>query len=265
MVLKDKVAIITGSSRGIGRSIAESFAREGAHVVLNGRKTSSKQLEDLAERIASWGVHALVVRGDVGKAETAHRLIQQTVDRFGRIDILVNNVGISPMASIEKITEEEWDEVLRVNLKSAFLCSKAVLPQMKEQRSGVIINISSGSAKSGGVGAHYAASKGGMNTFTKSLAFEGAPYGIRANAIAPGPIETEMAESIFNDDRKRFLISVIPLGRLGFSQDVADAVVFLCSDAASFITGEILEVDGGLIFNKPLSYPGRRDEEGSAP
>lgn len=265
MVLKDKVAIITGSSRGIGRSIAESFARERAHVVLNGRKTLSKQLEDLAEGMASYGVDALVVRGDVGQAQTAHRLIQQTVDRFGRIDILVNNVGISPMASIEEITEEEWDEVLRVNLKSAFLCSKAVLPQMKEQRSGVIINISSGSAKSGGVGAHYAASKGGMNTFTKSLAFEGAPYGIRANAIAPGPIETEMAESIFSDDRKRFLTSVIPLGRLGSSQDVADAVVFLCSDAASFITGEILEVDGGLIFYKPLSYPGRRDEEGSAP
>jgi 3-oxoacyl-[acyl-carrier protein] reductase len=265
LVLKDKVSIITGSSRGIGRSIAESFAREGAHVVLNGRKTSSSQLEDLAKGMASYGIEALVVRGDVGKAQTARRLVQQAIDRFGRVDILVNNVGISPMASIEAITEEEWDEVLRVNLKSAFLCSKAVLPHMKKQRSGVIINISSGSAKSGGVGAHYAASKGGMNTFTKSLAFEGAPYGIRANAIAPGPIETEMAESIFSDERKRFLTSVIPLQRLGASQDVADAVIFLCSDAGSYITGEILELDGGLMFYKPLSYPGRRDEEGSAP
>jgi 3-oxoacyl-[acyl-carrier protein] reductase len=257
MLLKDKVAIITGSSRGIGQSIARAFSTEGAHIVLNGRKTSSQRLRDLAKEIESKGGKALVVRGDVGKCKTAQCLIQKTIETFGRIDILVNNAGTSPMASIEQISEREWDEVLRINLKSAFLCSKEVLPHMKRQASGVILNISSGSAKSGGVAAHYAASKSGMNTFTKSLAFEGAPYGVRANAISPGPIETEMADDLFTPERKRFLESVIPLRRLGKASEIADAAVFLCSEEANFITGEILELDGGLNFYKPLSYSGR--------
>ena len=254
MQLSERVAIITGSSRGIGRSIAKTFAREGAHIVLNGRKTSDAQLDSLAQEIESLGVESLVVRGDVGEAETAGRLSMRALERFGKIDILVNNAGVSPMAAISEITEAQWDEVIRINLKSIFLCSKMVFPHMKERGSGVILNISSGSGKSGGVGAHYAASKGGMNTFTRSLAFEGAPYGIRANAISPGPIKTEMAADIFTPERKRFLSSIIPLGRLGDPQDIADAALFLCSDKASFITGEILELDGGLLFYKPLSY-----------
>ena len=135
---------------------------------------------------------------------------------------------------------------------------------MKKQGGGIIINISSGSGKSGGIGAHYAASKAGLNTFTKSLAFEGAPYKIRANAVAPGPIETDMVDSMFSPDRKRFLESITPLGRLGLSRDIADAVVFLCSDGASYITGEILEMDGGLDFFKPLSYAHRNSEKESA-
>lgn len=254
VLLKERVAIITGSSRGIGRSIADNFAREGAHIVLNGRETSEGQLEAMAKEIESFGVEVAIVRGDVGEAQTAERLCTHTLEKFGKIDILVNNAGVSPMATIEEITEEQWDEVIRINLKSTFLCSKMVLPHMKKRGSGVILNISSGSGKSGGVGAHYAASKGGINTFTRSLAFEGAPYGIRANAISPGPIETEMADGIFTAERKRTLSSIIPLGRLGDSQDIADAAIFLCSDKASFITGEILEVDGGLLFYKPLSY-----------
>jgi 3-oxoacyl-[acyl-carrier protein] reductase len=254
MAFKDKVAVVTGSSRGIGRSIAENFVRQGARVVLNGRKSPSPALASFMDEIEKQGGETLFIQGDAGDAATAASFVQGALDRWGRIDILVNNAGISPMATIEQISEAEWDRVLGVNLKSAFLCSKAVLPHMKKQGGGVIVNISSGSGKSGGIGAHYAASKAGLNTFTKSLAFEGAPHGIRANAIAPGPIETDMVDSIFSPDRKRFLESIIPLGRLGYSQDIANAVVFLCSDTAGYITGEIMELDGGLQFFKPLSY-----------
>lgn len=254
-LLKDRVAIVTGSSRGIGKAIALAFAREGARLVLNGRRTSSRRLATLAKEIETLGVKTVVVKGDVSRRKGAHDLVQKTLDRFERIDILVNNVGISPSASIDGMSEKEWDEVIRTNLKSTFLCSQRVFPHMKKQKSGIILNLSSGSAKSGGVGAHYAASKGALNTFTKSLAFEGAPFGIRAVAIAPGPIETEMADSLFNPERKYFLESVIPLGRLGRPQEIAEVAVFLCSDEASFITGEIIEVDGGLNFYKPLSYP----------
>jgi 3-oxoacyl-[acyl-carrier protein] reductase len=257
LLLKDKIAVITGSSRGIGRSMARAFAREGAHVVLNGRRTSSRLLTELAKELESEGVHTLIVKGDVGTAAVAHRLIQKTLDRFGRIDILVNNAGISPSASIEEITEAEWDDVFKTNLKSTFLCSKMALASMKKRGSGVILNISSGSAKSGGVGAHYAASKAGVSTFTKSLSFEGAPYSIRANAISPGPIATEMAHELFTPERKKTLESLIPLGRLGKPEEIADVAVFLCSEEASFITGEIIELDGGLNFYKPLSYAGK--------
>jgi len=262
MFLKNRIAIVTGSSRGIGRAIALAFAKEGAHLVLNGRMTSLERLKELAREISTYGRDALMVRGNVGQARTARRLAEKTLKRFGRIDILVNNAGISPMGSVEQIEEKDWDDVLRVNLKSAFLCSKAVLPYMKKQKSGVILNISSGSGKSGGVGAHYAASKGGLNTLTKSLAFEGGPHGIRANAISPGPIETEMADDLFTPERKSFLESVIPLGRLGKPEEIADAAVFLCSDEAGFITGEILELDGGLNFYKPLSYAGQNWKRG---
>jgi len=256
LLLKNRVAIVTGSSRGIGRGIARAFAEEGAHVVLNGRDVPL--LKELAEELDSYGVKVIRMKGDVRRPLFVRRLVLRTMEEFGRIDVLVNNVGISPMASVDQIAVEAWDEVFETNLKSAFLCSKEVLPHMKRQRSGVILNISSGSAKSGGVGAHYAASKGALNTLTKSLAFEGAPHGIRANAIAPGPIETEMVESLFTKERKRFLKSIIPLGRLGLPEDIARAAVFLSSDEASYITGEILEIDGGLNFYKPLSYADRR-------
>ncbi len=254
-LLKGKVSIITGSSKGIGLAIARAFAKEGSDLVLNGRSVSLKVLQGIARDLESFGIRAIAVRGDVGSVSIVRRLIFQTARTFGRVDILVNNVGISPMASLAQIKDSAWNDVLRTNLTSAFLCSREVLPYMKKQRAGVILNISSGSAKSGGVGAHYAASKGGLNTLTRSTAFEGAPYGIRANAIAPGPIETEMAEHLFNPERKRRLESVIPLRRLGAPDDIASAAVFLSSGEASYITGEILEIDGGLNFYKPLSYP----------
>jgi 3-oxoacyl-[acyl-carrier protein] reductase len=254
-LLKDKVAIISGSSRGIGQGIARAFAEEGAHIVLNGRDASL--LEKLAGDLKPFGIKVIYFKGDVTRPSVVRQLILRTIKNFGRVDILVNNVGISPMASIDQITVQAWDEVIETNLKSAFLCSIEVLPYMKRQRFGVILNISSGSAKSGGVGAHYAASKGGLNTLTKSVAYEGAPDGIRANAISPGPIETAMADSLFTPERKRFLESIIPLRRLGVPADIVQAAVFLCSDEASYITGEILEIDGGLNFYKPLSYANR--------
>lgn len=258
MVLKDKVAIVTGSSRGIGWSIARLFALEGAHVVLHGTVRSSSVLNSRSREIKTLGRKALIIKGDVGDRAMVENLTARTLEELGRIDILVNNAGISPMAVIEEIAEEAWENVFKTNLTSAFLFSRAILPHMKQRRSGLILNISSGSGKSGGVGAHYAASKGGMNTFTRSLAFEGAPYGIRVNAIAPGPIESDMSEGIFSPNRKRFLESVIPLRRLGTSEDVANAALFLCSDDAEYITGEILELDGGLDFHKPLSYPEKK-------
>jgi 3-oxoacyl-[acyl-carrier protein] reductase len=253
--MKDKVAIITGSSRGIGSAIARTFAEEGAHIVLNGRHTPSAALDRLAGELSGQGRKVLVVRGDVGTMDCAHELVSRTIDAFGAVHVLVNNAGVSPMASIEEISPDEWDEVFRINLKSSFLCGREVFPIMKKQNTGCILNISSCSGKSGGIGAHYAASKAGMNSLTRTLAFEGAPYGIRANAIAPGPIETDMVREMFEDQRRSFLESIIPLGRLGTVQDIADAALFLCSDNAGFVTGEVLEIDGGLTWFKPLSYP----------
>ena len=258
--MKDKIAVITGSSRGIGTAIARSFAMEGAHIVLNGRHTPSAALDHLASELSGYGGKVLVVRGDVGTAECARELVSQTIETFGAVHVLVNNAGVSPMASIEEISPNEWDEVFRINLKSASLCAREAFPFMKKQRSGCILNISSCSGKSGGIGAHYAASKAGMNSLTRTLAFEGAPYGIRVNALAPGPIETDMARGMFEDQRRAFLESVIPLGRLGTVQDVADAALFLCSDNAGFVTGEVLEIDGGLTWYKPLSYPSQMKE-----
>ncbi len=239
-------------------AIARAFAREGSDIVLNGRTASTKALQAISRDLRSLGVRAIAVRGDVGLPSLIRHLVSQAFETFGRIDILVNNAGISPMASLAEIKDSAWESVLKTNLTSAFLCSREVLPYMKRRKKGVILNISSGSAKSGGVGAHYAASKGGVNTLTRSLAFEGGPYGIRANAIAPGPIETEMAEHLFSPERRAMLESVIPLKKLGVSRDIAEAAVFLCSDEASYITGETLEIDGGLNFYKPLSYPRQR-------
>ena len=252
MMLNEKVAVVTGAGRGIGRSIAQGFSREGSAVVVN--YLSSKSGADrLAEEIAREGGKAIAVQADVSDFNQVQDMLASTVERFGRIDILVNNAGLDPnLRRIEEIgilemSEEIWDRVINTNLKGTFLCSQAAARQMvKQQSGGRIIIISSIHAittvpKYGA----YAASKGGLNTLTKVLALELAPYGITVNTVAPGPIEIERVKEFPGYDRDK-RSRQIPVGRVGIPEDVANAVIFFTSEQAGYITGQVLYVDGGL-------------------
>ena len=256
MLLKNAVAMITHPTGAIGRSIAIAFALEGAHVVVSGRESSPAILGRMADEIREQGGDLLAVRGDVARADG----IADVLQAFGRIDALVNTVGIGHTAAVEAIPDAEWDDVLRVNLKHAFLCARAVLPYMKAQRAGAILNVSSGLDGSGRTGVLERTSNGALHALTKSLAIEGGPYGVRANALRSGPIQTDMSEATLPEDRSRFVESAIPLGRLGRPEDLAGAAVFLCSNLASFITGEVLGVDGGCPFLRPVAV-----SEGASP
>lgn len=245
MKLKEKIAIVTGSTKGIGKAIAFELAKEGANVVINGRNSS--EAEQVASQINDkMEVRTLALRADVTIAQEVEMLIKNTVERFGRIDILINNAGIFEVCPFLQISEGTWDKIIDINLKGTFLCSKLTLPIMVKQKSGVIINISSMAAKTGGIlpVAHYAASKAGIIALTKALAREFAPYSIRVNAVAPGVIKTKMAESQAEEKRK-----TIPLGDLGQPEDVAKAVSFLVSNDACYITGEVIDVNGGLVMD----------------
>lgn len=248
MSLEGRVAMITGAGRGIGLAIARALAAEGARVALC--DIDQPLLDRACEGIGATGGEALAFRVDVtdraGIADVVHTL----VDRFQRLDILVNNAGIYEVLTLEEISEKQWDRVLAVNLKGAFLCTQAVLPVMKERGEGWIINMTSSAAKTGGLlcGAHYAASKAGIIALTKSVAREVAPHGIRVNAIAPGRIDTPMIHTVSDDENEAFR-QQIPLGRIGTGADIAGAVRFLVSDAASYITGEILDVNGGSLMD----------------
>jgi 3-oxoacyl-[acyl-carrier protein] reductase len=246
MQLNGRVAVVTGAGQGIGRVIALRLAREGAKVVVGdlnavtARKTT-QEIEDL-------GFQAVDSVGDVTKLSGALALTQKSIDTFGGLDILVNNVGFYPSAPIIEITEADWDLVLAVNLKTTFLCSQAAVKQMMSQRSGVIINIASVDAKTRTIGnAHYAAAKAGVISFTRTLACEMAPYSIRVNAVSPGWIGSDTMQS--KSERVRQILKEIPMGRLGTPDEVAEAVLFLASDAARYITGEILDVNGGLFMD----------------
>ena len=243
-----RVALITGAGRGIGAAIARALAREGATVVVTDVDESSAQA--VARGIAESGGQAMAVAMDVAERKSVERAVGEVYARWGGIDILVNNAGICPLRPFEEISGAEWDQVLNVNLKGAFLCAQAVVPGMRERGFGRIINITSVAGKMGGVmvGAHYAASKGGLIALTFSLARTYAPYGITVNAISPGTTVTEMTRS-WPEDTLADLASSIPLGRLGQPADIAEAVVFLASDAAGFITGEVLDVNGGLLMD----------------
>ncbi|MFQ5867647.1 MAG: SDR family NAD(P)-dependent oxidoreductase [bacterium] len=245
MKLKEKIALVTGSTKGIGKAIAFELAREGANIVINSRNQS--EAEQVAHGIHDkMGVKTLALRADVSSIEEVKTLVKKTVDYFGRIDILVNNAGVFEICPFLQISEDTWDKVIGINLKGTFLCSKLALPIMLKQKSGVIVNMSSMAAKTGGIlpVAHYAASKAGIIALTKALAREFAPYGIRVNAVAPGVIKTKMAESQAEEKRK-----IIPLGDLGEPEDVAKAVSFLVSDDACYITGEVIDVNGGLVMD----------------
>jgi 3-oxoacyl-[acyl-carrier protein] reductase len=244
--LKEKVALITGSSRGVGSAVALGFAKEGAKVIVN-YTSNEKAANEVAEAIKQLGSQAIVVRGDVAKREEAESLVRAAIDEFGRLDILVNNAGFTRPAMMLKMTEEQWDEVVDIHLKGAFLCSQAAGRQMKEQNSGKIINVTSVAGLVGTVGQiNYSAAKGGVISMTKSIARELARYNVCANVISIGILAMGMSEKITTDEKlKEVYMNRILLRRFGQPEDVSPAFVFLASDESNYITGQILCVDGG--------------------
>ncbi len=246
MEFAEKVVIITGSSRGIGKEMALNFSKSGASVVISGR--SMESLKPVQNEIEAGGTKVLAVAADVAKVEDATNLIKQTIETFGKIDVLVNNAGITRDNLLLRLSEEDWDAVLDTNLKGAFNCIKACTKPMMKQRSGAIINITSVVGLMGNAGqVNYAASKAGMVGLTKSVAKELASRNIRVNAVAPGFIETDMTDDL-PEKTKEELINSIPLSKLGSAQDVAELVLFLSSQKAKYITGQTINVDGGMII-----------------
>lgn len=249
MRLEGKIALVTGAgkdSRGIGHGIAVALAREGADVAVASH-TLANALR-AADAVQAMGGRSLALEMDVSQAESVEAGVAEVLNAFGRIDILVNNAGITRDALLVRMREEDWDAVLDVNLKGAFLCSRAVAKVMIKQRAGCIVNITSIMGLTGGAGqANYSAAKAGLIGLTRSLARELGSRGIRVNAVAPGWIETAMTDSLPQTVREAIL-KQIPLGRLGRAEDVADAVVFLCSEESAYITGQVLTVDGGLVM-----------------
>lgn len=245
-ILTGKVAIVTGASRGIGRSIALELAKAGANVVIN-YKNNEEEAKRTLEFVKSLGASSIIVKADVSIYNEAKLLIDKTLNYFGKIDILVNNAGISKVGLFIDMHEDEWNEIMRVNFNGMLNCSHNTLKHMVSRKSGTIINISS---MWGNVGASceviYSASKGAVNLLTKSLAKEMAPSNIRVNAIAPGVIETEMNNWLSKDEKSE-LEDEIPLGKFGKAEDIAKTVLFLCSEDSKYITGQIIAVDGGIL------------------
>lgn len=245
--LKGKTAVVTGASRGIGKAVALKLAELGANIVINYR-SSSNSVEDLIKEIESKGSKAIAVQGDVSVFLEAENIIKKTVEAFGSLDILVNNAGITKDGLIMRMKEEDFDKVIEVNLKGAFNCIRHAAPIMIKQKGGKIINMSSVVGVSGNAGQiNYSAAKAGIIGMTKSAARELASRGINVNAVAPGFIKTDMTE-VLSDKVKESTINSVPLKRFGTAQDVANLVAFLASPSSDYITGQVINVDGGMVM-----------------
>jgi len=243
----DKCALITGATRGIGKQIAITLAKQGYNIALNYRK-ENEELENTKKEIEEIGVQVIAVKGDVANFEDCENFVKQVIERFGQIDVLVNNAGITKDMLLMRMKKEDFEQVIDTNLVGTFNVTKNVVPYMMKARSGRIINISSVVGISGNAGqTNYSASKAGIIGFTKSLAKEIASRNILVNAVAPGFIETNMTD-VLKDDVKQEIAKNIPLKRMGTTQDVANVVKFLASDDSSYITGQVINVDGGMLM-----------------
>lgn len=244
----DKVAIVTGASRGIGREIALYLAEKGASVVVN-YAGNEKKANEVVDQIKSMGQDAIAVQADVSNSEDVAAMVKATIDTYGKIDILVNNAGITKDTLLMRMKEEDWDSVINTNLKGVFLCTKAVSRYMARQKRGKIINISSIVGVVGNVGqANYVAAKAGVIGLTKSTARELASRNVNVNAVAPGFITTDMTDTL-KESLKQEMLKSIPLARFGEAKEVAKAVVFLASEDSDYITGQTIQVDGGMAMN----------------
>jgi len=244
MRLEGKVALVTGGGRGLGEVICRTLAREGAHIAVS--DINLADAERVATAIRRVGSKAVAIKADVSSQKEVKAMVAQAIEALGTIDILVNNAGICHQGSVAEMSEETWDKVLDVNLKGTFLCSREVMPTLKEKRSGKVVSLGSLAGQVGGlvVGANYSASKAGVICFTKALAKELAPFGINVNCIAPGVIDTEMTQAFPREE----MAKSIPLRKLGEPQDVADAVLFLVSQESKYITGQTISVNGGIFM-----------------
>lgn len=245
-----RVALVTGASSGIGRATAELLACCGARVAISYHR-NEVGARAAQEKMVACGSKTIVIRADVTKTADIRVLVDRTEAEFGPIDILVNNAGsLIDRRRVLEMTEECWDEVMNLNLKSAFFCAQAVTASMIERRSGVIVNVTSIAGRNGGASGsiHYSSAKGGMITLTKGLAKELAPFGVRVNAVSPGVIDTPFHETFSTPEAMKNFADMIPLGRVGKSEEVAQVIAFLASDAAAYLCGETIEINGGLLM-----------------
>src|SRR5262245_37282893 len=248
--LSGKVALVTGASSGIGRGAAIALAEAGAVAAINYHRNEAGA-EEAKQKIVAAGGRAITTQADVTKSADAQRMVEETVAAFGPVDILVNNAGsLVERLRLLELTEARWNEVIDLNLKSAFLCAQAVAGSMIQRKSGAIVNVASIAGRNGGAlgSIHYSTAKGGMITMTKGLAKELAPHGIRVNAVSPGVIDTPFHEQFSTPEAIRNFVNNIPLGRVGAPEEVARTILFLASEASSYLIGETIEVNGGMLM-----------------
>lgn len=248
--LTGKVALVTGASSGIGRATAELLAGCGAAVAINYRQ-NEEGAESARAAIEAKGGRAMAIQADVTRGTEVRQLVSRAAEELGPIDVLVNNAGsLVERLKLLDLTEERWDYVMDLNLKSAFLCAQAVAPSMMERKDGAIINVSSIAGRNGGAlgSIHYSTAKGGLITFTKGLAKEMAGYGVRVNAVSPGVVDTAFHETFSTPEMMKSYVAAIPLGRVGRPDEVARVIVFLASDASKFVAGETIEINGGMLM-----------------